>query len=310
MMPLVRLPELNAKRSCVSSLGELPVKFMSSTSCPASGVPFAFEKPKSPSRETARPPSSPMPPTNESGTKSRPTAATSAGSSAEWRRWAAAEEGKHRQDRLPDEKRRIVVPGTAHRIEHRLRRIEEAEAVGPAVPFGTAVLVLPRDADAVRRIVGRPGAALVLAVLGVHQLALQRVIGRRKADPVRVAEAPRHRLDVFCGSLALPSFARRMAPSQMPLPVAPSKAGRATPGRCTPNGRIAARIFAAARVKDVLAERDVLAGDVVLVHAAAVVAPDDAGVGRRALRPVDPVVLDVDLLGRMIAGGQPRDEWS
>ena len=52
----------------------------------------------------------------------------------------------------------------------------------------------------------------------------------------------------------------------------------------------------------------VLAGDVVLVAAAAVIVPGHAGVGRGALRPVDPAVLDHDLLGRVVTGGQPGDE--
>src|SRR5262249_11390855 len=59
-----------------------------------------------------------------------------------------------------------------------------------------------------------------------------------------------------------------------------------------------------ARVPDVLVARVLRAGDFVWFAAAAVVVAGDAGVRRRALRPVDPVVLDEDLLGRVVAGGQ------
>ena len=47
-----------------------------------------------------------------------------------------------------------------------------------------------------------------------------------------------------------------------------------------------------------------------LVRAVTIVATDNAGVGRRSLRPVDPAVLELELLGGMVAGWQPRDERS
>ena len=74
-------------------------------------------------------------------------------------------------------------------------------------------------------------------------------------------------------------------------------------------GRVAACLYPAARVEHVLAQLDILARNVWLVRAAAVVATDDAAVGGRALRPVDPVILERELLRRMVARGQTRDEW-
>src|SRR5262249_59844468 len=72
--------------------------------------------------------------------------------------------------------------------------------------------------------------------------------------------------------------------------------------------RVAARLHPAARVEQIVAERDVLTGDIGLVRAAAVVAADHARVGGRALGPVDPAVLEGDLLRRMVAGRQLGDE--
>ena len=54
---------------------------------------------------------------------------------------------------------------------------------------------------------------------------------------------------------------------------------------------------------------DVLARDIGLVLAAAIVEPDDAAVGRRALRPVDPPVSsECELLGRVVTGRQVGDK--
>src|SRR5207249_11877188 len=59
----------------------------------------------------------------------------------------------------------------------------------------------------------------------------------------------------------------------------------------------------------IVTELDVLTGDLLLVVPASVVVTDDGGVGRRALRPVDPAIPELQLLGGMIAGRQTRDEW-
>src|SRR5205085_1296063 len=81
------------------------------------------------------------------------------------------------------------------RVEDRLRRLEEAEPVRPAVERRRAVGVLPGDRDAVGRVVDRARAALVLAVFRHQQLAFQGMFGRREAQAEGVAEAPGHRLD-------------------------------------------------------------------------------------------------------------------
>src|SRR5499425_2199952 len=88
-----------------------------------------------------------------------------------------------------------IVPGTADRVEDGLRRIEEAEAVRPAVVVRTAIGVLLGQREPVRRIVGRASAALVLTVFRHEQPALERVIVWREAEAVRVTVAPRERLD-------------------------------------------------------------------------------------------------------------------
>ena len=56
------------------------------------------------------------------------------------------------------------------------------------------------------------------------------------------------------------------------------------------------------------AEGDVLAGNVLLPVAAAVVTAHHARVGGGPLGPVDPAVLDQDLLRGVVAGGQAGDE--
>ena len=61
------------------------------------------------------------------------------------------------------------------------------------------------------------------------------------------------------------------------------------------------------RSKRVLTQRDLLAGNIVLIAARAVVEPGHPGIGRGPLRPVQPPVLDEDLLGRVVAGRQPDD---
>src|SRR5690349_5056603 len=81
------------------------------------------------------------------------------------------------------------------------------------------------------------------------------------------------------------------------------------PGALHAERRVAARHHPATRIEHVLAQLDILTRNVWLVRAAAVVATDDAAVGGRALRPIDPVILERKLLGRMITCGQARDEW-
>src|SRR5439155_15711930 len=73
-------------------------------------------------------------------------------------------------------------------------------------------------------------------------------------------------------------------------------------------GRVAAGQNTATRVEEVGTQRDVLARDILLVGAVAVVTTDHAGVGRRPLGPVDPAVFEGDLLRRVVSRGQTADE--
>src|ERR1700680_2031643 len=73
--------------------------------------------------------------------------------------------------------------------------------------------------------------------------------------------------------------------------------------------RIAAGRHAAARIKKMAAEGDLLAGDIRLVRAAAIVAADYATICRRSLRPIDPAVVERQLFGRVVAGWQSTNKW-
>src|SRR5262245_47578766 len=72
--------------------------------------------------------------------------------------------------------------------------------------------------------------------------------------------------------------------------------------------RVTAGHHPAARIEHVLAQHDVLTGDILLVRAATVVTANDTAVRRRSLRPVDPAVLERELLRGMVAGRQSRNE--
>ena len=72
--------------------------------------------------------------------------------------------------------------------------------------------------------------------------------------------------------------------------------------------RVPAREMTIAGVERVLAEHDVLTGDVLLVEASTIVVTDDAGVRGRPLRPVDPAALERQLLRRVVARRQVGDE--
>ena len=104
------------------------------------------------------------------------------------------------------------------------------------------------------------------------------------------------------------SRARKIEPSHMPRAVAPSKAGHRGAWALHAERRVAARLHPATRIEHVVAQHDVLARNVWLVRAAAVIATDDAAVGRRALRPVDPVAVKRQLLRRVIARWQTCNE--
>src|SRR5262249_13687533 len=74
-------------------------------------------------------------------------------------------------------------------------------------------------------------------------------------------------------------------------------------------GRVAARELTVTRRENVLAQCDVLAGDIGLVLAAAIVETNNAAIGCRPLRPVDPsVAAKRQVLSWMVTGRQVGDE--
>src|SRR4029453_18108556 len=172
-----------------------------------------------------------------------------------------------------------IVPGPTDRVEDGLRRGEEAEAVRPAVVIRTAIRVLLRQREPVRRIVDRARAALVLAVFRHEQPALERMIVWREAETVRGTVAPRYRFDRALRVAAVELCSQDCT-------VADALPGRAREGLdgatriLGAEWRVAARLHPATRVEHVAAKRDVLAGDVRLIQAAAIVTTDHAGIGR------------------------------
>src|SRR2546422_11536942 len=84
---------------------------------------------------------------------------------------------------------------SAGRIEHRLRRVQEAEPIRPAVVIRAAVVVLPGEVETVRRVLGRPRAPFVFTVFGHEQPAPQGMVVWREPNAVRVPVPPREGLD-------------------------------------------------------------------------------------------------------------------
>src|SRR5260221_4792495 len=80
------------------------------------------------------------------------------------------------------------------------------------------------------------------------------------------------------------------------------------PGALRTEGRVAAGHDAFAGIEHIVAQDDVLAGYVLLILAVAVIETDHAAVGCGSLRPVDPPVVESELLGRMVPGRQIGDE--
>src|SRR5437660_2459911 len=195
-----------------------------------------------------------------------------------------------------------IVAWPALRVEDGLGRIEEAEPVRPAMEVRLAILHL-RQLQPVRRVVGRARATLILAVLGHEEPTLEGVVLGSKAQPEGIAVAPGEGLDALVADLRPQDRARAHAVCRGALE-------RAHPRALPLDAMIreAARHVPIARVEDVVAQRDLLAGDVVLVAASAVVVAGHPRVGRRALRPVEETVLDDEQLGRVGAGRQAVDE--
>src|SRR5439155_22839140 len=176
-----------------------------------------------------------------------------------------------------------VIAGSADRIDQGLRRIQEPEAVRPSVVVRAAVRILLRERESIGRVVGRPRAALVFAVLRDEQSALQRMIVRGESDAIRIAVAPRDRLDGRLGILGVQLRPQdRTVAYAMPRRRVESRDVRA--GTLRAMRRVSAAEDASAAVgavartgwKEILAQHDVLTRNVLLTLAASVVEPDDA----------------------------------
>src|SRR6516225_8285001 len=133
------------------------------------------------------------------------------------------------------------------------------------------------------------------------------VIGR-EADRVPIPMPPTDGLDCArivergpqCGSVTntLPDLVR--------LRVHESR----NPGarRLYPKRLVAAGCYASARLEYIVAQGDVLTGDIRLIQATVIIATDDPAIGGRALRPVDPATFECELLGRMVPRRQAGDK--
>jgi hypothetical protein len=140
---------LKANRDCWSCRGSPGrLKFTSSMSWPASGVPFDLEKPKSPSRD---------------------------------------EGGASLHDAGHERVGREVEPDDVGRLDRQWRR-DRLWRKGEDRPDGLADVLLGQ-VQAVRRVVGRSRAALVLAVLRDQEVSLERVVLGRETDAERIAIA-------------------------------------------------------------------------------------------------------------------------
>src|SRR5215467_11516676 len=80
------------------------------------------------------------------------------------------------------------------------------------------------------------------------------------------------------------------------------------PWSLDPETRIAACQYSAAGIEHVFAQHDILAGNVRLIGASAIVATDNAAVGCRPLGPVNPAIFEGQLFRGVIARWQAGDE--
>src|SRR2546425_10198718 len=171
-----------------------------------------------------------------------------------------------------------------------------------------AVGILLGELEPIRSVFRRTRAALVLAVLAHEEPALQGVIVRSEADPVRVAIPPRERLYRVLRRLGVEFRSQNCSVADARASGALERLHRC-PWSWYAVGRVAAGANPTGGGEGIVAQLDVLTRNVLLVGAATVVEAYHAGVGRRTLRPVDPAVLELELLGWMVTGGQAGDEW-
>ena len=199
-----------------------------------------------------------------------------------------------------------IVARTADRVEHRLRRVEEAEAVRPAVERRRAVRVLPRDRQAVGRVVDRPRAALVLAVLrdrAARPSADGRSGEKRSPNGLRKPQAT--------GSMVFTGLRDLRPQDRAGAHAAPRRAleRRHDARRGAPRRGSSSRWCGGRRPSPRCSRYSLIVSQAMScwLPPPPLSWPVTPGVGGRALRPVQPAVLHDDLLGRMIAGRQPGD---
>src|SRR5262245_40550948 len=174
-----------------------------------------------------------------------------------------------------------------------------------------AVRILSGELEAVGRIVRRPGASLILTVLGDEQSSPEGVGDGGKSNPERVAIAPRERLDGGRGIRGGEVGAQNRSSAH------PGQSGALERfHRCArplnsvqrePAGLVPRSVSGAIRsgVEDVVTQDDVLTRNVWLVGTTSIVVAGHAGVRGRALRPVDKAVpLEGYLLGGVISRRQ------
>src|SRR5439155_26986795 len=209
--------------------------------------------------------------------------------------------------RIGSVKRAKVIARPTDRIEDRLARCQESEPIGPSVIVRTAIGILSSQMQPVRGAVRGARAPLVRAVLADEHPSVQGMIVWREPDGVTIPVPPREGLDRIRRIRGLKLGTQDRAVADAFVHRAVEGFHRRTWTLDAERG-IAARFLSSAGIEHVLAQHDVLTWNVLLVRAVAVVATDDAAIGRRPLRPVDPFVVERELLGRMVTRWQSHNE--
>src|SRR6516162_2878617 len=135
------------------------------------------------------------------------------------------------------------------------------------------------------------------------------MVVRRETNGVGVPITPREGLDRVCRIIQTRSEDSAVADALSNLSRERVEEGLYDSPRVLRVERgVATRKLSAARSEHVVAQGDVLARDIGLVLTTAIVETDDAAVGGRSLRPVDPPAFECELLGRMVTRWQVGDE--
>src|SRR5262249_36750913 len=80
------------------------------------------------------------------------------------------------------------------------------------------------------------------------------------------------------------------------------------PGSLHPERGITARQFSSTGIEHVVAQHNILARNILLIGASAVIAPHDSRVGGRPLRPISPAICKGEWFCGVITRGQASDE--